>query len=132
MATQEPPLFDAQIGQKIGAFFQELLEQHPEIRTLAAVIDYRGALNDAPLLNAVWRGRDQGTKSYDSISGSIAQTLALLHHQVAVLTKSIADQRNLLRHTAEQQLLSRRMQNEITKENQDLESGASSGGESRS
>jgi hypothetical protein len=78
---ERPKPFNEQINQKIFKFLQDLLLEHGEVRSLAVVIDWYGALNDAPIGAAVWVGEDGPVQGADAIMGSAQQTIKLLSQQ---------------------------------------------------
>ena len=59
----------------------EILSRYPEARTIAAVVDYHGLLNDAEINKGVWLGENGAVKSPDEIFGSLLQTLRLFESQ---------------------------------------------------
>jgi len=75
--------FDAEICRRFTELGEQLLAQHPELRSFAVVLDYQGSLNDAQVMKGVWRGRQGLVKGLDELYGSLVQTqrLAAVQHQ---------------------------------------------------
>lgn len=89
----ERKTFDQQITDELSDAFQQILLRHPEVRSLAGVIDYRGSLNEAPNLpRAIWRDENGAVQNPDAVFGMIFQTLQLVKLQ---LDRAVAIANNL-------------------------------------
>lgn len=93
---QARPQFYQDIVQRIVDVFGQLLTAHPELRTLAAVIDYRGVLNDSGVPSAVWIGERGAPTRPDEVFGSMFQTVKLVDKQIASAWDMIKAMRDVM------------------------------------
>jgi hypothetical protein len=61
-----------------------VFSRHPEVRSIAVVFDYRGALNDANVNKALWLGPDGPVRKLDGMFGSLANMLRLTDHMFSL------------------------------------------------
>lgn len=93
------PTFDAAICEELRATALNILSRYPEARSIAAVVDFHGALNDAEVNKGIWLGENGPVKNPAEIFGSIFQTLRLLESQVGravELVQQLKDHAELL------------------------------------
>jgi hypothetical protein len=93
------PTFDAAICELLRSAALDILSRYPEARSIAAVVDFHGALNDAEVNKGIWLGENGPVKNPAEIFGSIFQTLRLLESQVGravELVQQLKDHAELL------------------------------------
>ncbi len=89
--------------QKILAEFRvtafERFAAHPELRSVVVVLDYAGALNDAPIDKALWIGKDGPINNIAAVLGSLDNVIATLEPMFAraiTLNRNLRDQATVL------------------------------------
>lgn len=56
----------------------EVIQRHPEVRSIAVAIDYHGLLNEAQVNKGLWLGENGAVTTPEAIFGSFFVTLNLL------------------------------------------------------
>jgi len=96
MNPETKPAFDTAVAEKLRAFHQAVILEHPEVKCLATAVGWNGTLNDADIIHGVWTGGDGQTPSApDEVFTGLYQTLRLLDHQARIafdLTQVLRDQ----------------------------------------
>lgn len=101
--TAKGKMFAETICDKLNTALTEIAAQHPEIGSLAAIIDWKGTLNDADIPHGVWVSDlgGQVTKP-ERMLGSAWQTLKVLNQQLGAATAFLqAVQKKLLQVSKE-------------------------------
>lgn len=93
--TEQPErlTFDQAIAEKLKQAATLILAEHPEVRTVACVVDYYGELNDANVQFGVWLGENGTVMSPDQAVGSLFATLKLAHQQLQVAVQIASNMR---------------------------------------
>lgn len=81
-APQRKP-FDQAVADELKEAILGVLVRHPEVRSVAVAIDYKGRLNDAPINHGIWIGEGGRVERPDAVFGSLFQTLKLLEEMFA-------------------------------------------------
>jgi hypothetical protein len=84
-APSGPPPFDEAACEALRQACVSVIQDHPEVRSVAATVDYYGALNDAVVQKGIWLGEEGVVTTPDAILGSTMQTLRLLEEQIGRL-----------------------------------------------
>lgn len=70
------------IVQKLHPVLVDVVQRHPELRSVAVVFDYCGHMNHAPdVTRGVWIGPEGPVRRPDAVVGALAVTLWLLSIQ---------------------------------------------------
>lgn len=81
----DPPLaFDEAVVRELREAFHRIFLRHPEVATLAAVVSWRGNLNDAKIQHGLWLCPAGPVQTLDGVFGSAAQTLKMLDFQMGM------------------------------------------------
>lgn len=92
----ERPTFDLAIAEKLRDAAVKVLTDHPEVRTVACIVDYHGNLNDADIQFGVWLGEDGTIMKPDQALGSMFATLKLFHQQLQTSVQLSVNMRRTL------------------------------------
>jgi hypothetical protein len=113
---ERPDTFDVRLCDEVRRFILERCAAYPEVRTVAVVVDYKGAINDAQVHDSVWLEIDAPNGIVNSPAaafGSALQTIKLLDGMVGRLFGLVGH----LREHAEVLLIEqRRIHDEIERE----------------
>lgn len=85
--------FDLAICEKLKQAAMQVLASHPEVRTVACVVDYYGDLNDADVQFGIWLGEHGTVMAPDQALGSMFATLKLWNQQFQTAVQLAANMR---------------------------------------
>lgn len=80
--TRQVP-FDQEVCHVLRQAASVIFARHPEARSVAAVVDYFGALNDANIQKGIWVSPHGPVDTPDGVFGSMFQQLRMLEEQFA-------------------------------------------------
>lgn len=91
--NQNRQTFDVAICEELRKAAISVLAKYPEARSIAAMVDYHGGLNDADINKGIWLGENGNNKSFVEVFGGLFQTLRLLEGQLSLASKMIENLR---------------------------------------
>ena len=81
-AVEVPVTFDEAACEALRQAIVQVIQEHPEVRSVAVTLDYKGALNDATVQKGLWLGEEGVVTAPDAILGSTMQNLRMLEEQL--------------------------------------------------
>ena len=92
--------FDEEIMKQCAEFSDKLLEEHPELTTVAIVPIWSisGVADQLPM--GTWRGNEGQTLTLDDINDAVAQLNKLTYHLASIMLASISKQLDAFKQSA--------------------------------
>jgi len=94
-ASPSPLLpFDKAATALLKKAAQQVLGEHPEVRSVIMILDYKGSLNDADVDKALWIGESGQVTQLDAMFGAVAGLMRVMNHVMARIDQVAANMRD--------------------------------------